>query len=331
MVSHKAVFGNPRFIDFGRQFLGSSLYFSFHVSPANELRELQFRPLQDSCDSQAVCKWLELRGPICVRPSKLYFFGQIHAVEAGDYATDIIIECDMGVAKVSLAIRLCDPPPNVQDVVISPTPFDANATDEEISAFIRTESALSIRLHVPSRISEIAACSPSTVILWDAALVHATNAEMEKAMRVAEAGSTIVFLADTFVHGTTSRANDVLAELGIYYDAEAGVRRLTCAAPVIANERDIHSHALTTGVKRLRFSSGTCCPIRVQAPATPVVGFPGLDAHALIAEAKRQRGAVVAVSTSSLAFLGATGWPFDNSRLMANLLVGGDATSALAL
>jgi hypothetical protein len=151
-----------------------------------------------------------------------------------------------------------------------------------------------------------------------------------------------VVLADEFMVGTTSAANRVLAPFGLQMkrseadDGGADVeerrrRRREWQAryerhPFDSGPADVCEHPLTAGVGSVHWWR-PCPVICAGAGATPLVKNPA-DPGECFAAAARHGGYVVAVGRSVWYGLTSVGWPYDNDRLFANLLVGGDAETA---
>jgi hypothetical protein len=161
---------------------------------------------------------------------------------------------------------------------------------------------------------------------------------------LAAAGANVVVLADEFFHGTTGAANLVLKPFGLRMKQngadEPGITReekvqriLNWQAryeqvPFDAGTEHIAAHPLTQGVKRLHWFRP--CPVTCEnADSCPLVRNPA-DADECFAAVASPRGYVVAVGRSLWSGLSAVGWPYDNDRFLANLLVGGDAEATIA-
>ena len=99
-------------------------------------------------------------------------------------------------------------------------------------------------------------------------------------------------------------------------------------APIDAGAEHIAEHPLTQGVKRMHWFRP--CPVVCgNATGQPLVRNPA-DPEECFAAAASPGGYVVAVGKSLWSGLSGVGWPYDNDRFLANILVGGDAEAAIA-
>ena len=155
---------------------------------------------------------------------------------------------------------------------------------------------------------------------------------------VAEGAKLVVF-ADEFFRGTTAAANRVLAPFGLEFKRdhsdepglshEERIQRISDwqsryeLTPFDARAGDIRAHPLTRGVEQLHWFRP--CPIVCTgAHSSPLVRNPA-DPAECFAAVSEAAGFVVAVGNSLWMSLASVGWPYDNDRFFANLLVGGDA------
>jgi hypothetical protein len=163
--------------------------------------------------------------------------------------------------------------------------------------------------------------------------------------RLAAAGANLVVLADEFFCGTTGAANLVLKPFGLRMKQngadELGITReekfqriLDWQAryeqvPFEVRLEHIAAHPLTQGIRRIHWYRP--CPVVCEnADGCPLLRNPA-DADECFAAVASPRGYVVALGTSLWSGLSAVGWPYDNDRFLANVLIGGDADAVAAL
>ncbi len=91
---------------------------------------------------------------------------------------------------------------------------------------------------------------------------------------------------------------------------------------------EITLHPLTNGVKRVQWFRP--CPVLCTGEsAVPLIKNPA-DHKECFAAVSQSNGYIVAVGKSLWSGLSSVGWPYDNDRLLANLILGGDAESIIA-
>jgi hypothetical protein len=282
--------------------------------------------------------WLELDGPTKTHLGLLWRFAA-RTDRPGPLLTSLAFECDAGVGTCQINLTVCDGQPALGDLVLCDTPFDCHTSHAELQTLARTLGALPLRVHCLDNPSDVGPLRPRTLVLHQAGLLRGSPEDVAAVERLAENGTTVVVLADEFYRGTTSGANRFLAAFGLRMkqngteepgiDREERGRRVTAwqerydRAPFDSGPEEITSHRLTAGVRRLHWFRP--CPVECISQATrPLVRSAAHDgeAFAAVSEAK---GCVVAVGMSLWHSLSSVGWPYDNDRLLANLLVGGDA------
>jgi hypothetical protein len=161
-------------------------------------------------------------------------------------------------------------------------------------------------------------------------------------MTLATNGANIVILADEYFQGTTAVANQVLAPFGMQMKrirddgGTIGARAkrqhiLEWQArydqnPFECGANEIETHQLTRGVTRLHWWRP--CPVICTGSANVLVRNPANHDEYFAAVAGSEPY-IVAVGTSLWSNFADVGWPFNNARFFANLLVGGDAEQAM--
>ena len=159
--------------------------------------------------------------------------------------------------------------------------------------------------------------------------------------RLAESGTNIVVLADESSRGTTGAANKLLEPFGLQFlrdgadepglSREEKLRRTAewqhRYSEAEAGTDDIPPHPLTQKVNR--FYLHRPCPVICSGPACTALIRNPADPRECFAAAVQPNGYVVAAGEALWCCLASVGWPYDNDRFLANLIVGGDAESLL--
>jgi len=209
---------------------------------------------------------------------------------------------------------------------------------------VRILGALPLRIHCLNSLTELGELRPRTIVLHQGGLLWSKADEIRLLQQLAAGGVNLVVLADEFYRGTAGAANRVLAPFGLRMKQdgrddptltreEQTQRMLDWQArydrvPFDAGPEHIASHPLTLGVKRLHWFR-PCPVICADSTARPLVINPA-DGDECFAAVATPGGYVVAVGNSLWSGLSGVGWPFENDRFLANILVGGDAEAAIA-
>jgi hypothetical protein len=289
--------------------------------------------------------WIELKGPRETGQQGLAWTFEVRTDQPGRYLTSVAFECDTGVGHCQISYEILKGQPPLGDLALCDSPFDCCTTHESLSSLVRILGALPLRVHCLDSVKGLGGLQPKTIVLHQAGLLGCKPNDVEVLRRLAAAGTNIVVLADEFFRGTTGAANRVLAPFGLRMKQdgrdepgltrEERVRRILDwqaryeQTPFDAGPEHISAHPLTPGVKRLHWfrpcpvvcANGTGHPL-VRNPASPDESF---------AAVATLGGHVVAVGQSLWSALSGVGWPYDNDRFLANLLVGGDAEAAIAV
>lgn len=123
-------------------------------------------------------------------------------------------------------------------------------------------------------------------------------------------GGRLVVLANKFVSDSISASNELTRDYGIELeDNELDV--------VICGSDCIRDCSVTDGVQKLYWFRPS--PVVVRGPARVLVAFPGLSEKGVLGSGGTQ-GNVFVAGHSLLSSFVCIGWPFDNGRLLANLL-----------
>jgi hypothetical protein len=288
--------------------------------------------------------WIELKGPKKTGQQGLAWTFQVRTDKPGSYLTSVAFECDAGVGRCQVSLEVREGQAQLGDLVLCGSPFDCHTDHETLSPLVRILGALPLRVHCLDSLAELGELRPKTIVLHQSGLLRCKAAEIERLGRLAAAGVNILVLADEFYRGTTGAANRVLAPFGLRMKQdgaeepgltrEENVRRILEwqaryeQAPFDAGPEHISVHALTQGVKRLHWFR-PCPVVCANGAGRPLVRSPA-DPDECFAAVALPGGYVVAVGTSLWSGLSGVGWPYDNDRFLANILVAGDAEAAIA-
>jgi hypothetical protein len=282
--------------------------------------------------------WIELKGPRETGHGLAWTF-TVCTDKPGQYQTSIRFECDAGVGRCQIALEIKEGRPVPADLILCDSPFDCHTTDESLESLVRILSALPFRFHCLDALTELGELRPRTILLHQSGLLGCKAKDVELLQRLVAAGTNLVVLADEFYRGTTGAANRVLAPFGLQMKQDGSedpglsrdqrIQRILDwqaryeQAPFDAGPEHLSLHPLTEGVKRLHWFRP--CPVVCQSPACrPLVRNPA-DPPESFAAVAEPGGYVVAVGKSLWCGMSAVGWPYDNDRFLANILVGGDA------
>ncbi len=286
--------------------------------------------------------WIDLRGPKPTRHGLAWDF-TVRTDTPGQFLTSLAFECDTGVGRCQVSVEIKEGQPTLGDLVFCGSPFNGYTTHESLCPLVRMLRALPFRVHCLATLADLGGLRPRTILWHGASLVWAQSADVARLPELAAAGSHIVVLADEFYRGTSAAANRALAPFGLRLKQdgwdEPGVAQEERArrarewharydsAPFDAGPGHICPHPLTQGVRRLHWFR-PCPVVCTGGTAAPLVRSPadGSECFAAVAEAG---GYVAVVGNSLWGSLAGVGWPYDNDRFFANLLVGGDADECI--
>jgi hypothetical protein len=288
--------------------------------------------------------WIELKGPKKTGQQGLAWTFEIRTNKPGTYLTSVAFECDAGVGHFQVSLEIREAQARLGDLVLCDSPFDCQTEHETLSPLVRILGALPLRIHCLNSLTELGDRRPRTVVLHRSGLLWSKADEVDLLQRLAAVGVNILVLADEFYRGTTSAANRVLAPFGLRMKQdgtedsgltrEEQVRRMLHwqaryeRIPFDAGSAHIAEHPLTQGVKRLHWFRP--CPVAdTNGTNRPLVRNP-VDPDECFAAVASPGGYVVAVGMSLWSALSGVGWPYDNDRFLANLLVGDDAEAVIA-
>jgi hypothetical protein len=287
--------------------------------------------------------WIELRGPTITGQHGLAWSFSVRTDRPGKYLTSVAFECDSGVGHCQIALDIKEGQPRLGDLVLCGSPFNCHTTHEALESLVRILGALPLRIHCLGALTDLGELRPRTIILHISGLLGCKAKDQDLLQLLGSAGTNIVVLADEFFRGTTGAANRVLAPFGLRMKQdgtdEPGLTREETLRrsfdwqtryeqiPFEVCSEHIAAHPLTQGVKRLHWFR-PCPVICTNATGQPLVRNPA-DAAECFAAVAAPGGYVVAVGTSLWSGLSGVGWPYDNDRFLANLLVGGDVEAPI--
>jgi hypothetical protein len=280
-----------------------------------------------------------LKGPKKTGQHGLAWAFKIHADRPGQYLISLAFECDTGVGRCQISLEIKEGPPALGDLVLCDSPFDCNIDHESLSPLVRILGALPLRVHCLDFVAELGDLQPKTIVLHQSGLLKCRPNDVEVLEQQAIRGTNILVLADEFFRGTTGAANRVLAPFGLQMrqdgadepglTQEERLRRILDwqaryeQVPFDSGSEHIFVHPLTQGVMRLHWFQ-PCPVVCANGAARPLVRNPA-NAEESFAAVAEPGGHVVAMGTSLWSGLSGVGWPYDNDRFLAKILVGGDA------
>jgi hypothetical protein len=287
--------------------------------------------------------WLRLEGPTTDHRGLMWRF-TVKTDNPGRLLANVAFECDSGVGTCSFDLTVREGQPALGDLALCGSPFDG-ASFESIRTLARTLGALPLRVHCLDNPADIGPLRPRTLLLHQGGLLRCSPEDLGAVERLAGAGTSVVVLADEFFRGTTSGANRFLAPFGLRMrqagadepglSSEERSRRVLDwqerydRAPFDSGPAEVCPHRLTSGVRRVHWFRP--CPVECVGPsARPLVRSPAHEGEGFAAVSE-EKGGVVALGMSLWPHFSSVGWPYDNDRLLANALVGGDADVLVGL
>lgn len=334
----------PALLKLGRNYVGARISGSLHVFPAKSLKRISSRFCgPDACKPGPLPDWLELDGPYKTIHSGLAWAFIVKTDEPGQRFVTVGIDCNTGTSSCQISLTLKEGEPDLGDVVLCCSPFHGQSTYTEFEPLLRVLSGLDFRIHCVRAVGDVRDLQPRTLVLHGEGLIEASEEDRKLLASLVRKGMNLIVLADEFFHGTTSAANKLLAEFDMQLlrdgtdepgiTREERLRRIrdwqSRYTEAVCTRGDIVMDPLTEGVRRLHWFRP--CPVILTGPgSSPLVRYP-CEGDRCLAAVSQPNGRVVAVGKSLLCSLGAVGWPYDNDRFLANLLVGGDAEGVVSL
>jgi hypothetical protein len=342
----------PERIDLGSVQKGSRLTGSFLIPRASSCLAPYCVDCggSEECEKAAVPGWLMLDGPMLSRRGLLWRY-DIHVDQPGPLSASLVVACDSGTARVQVSLDVRSSETLLGDLAICDSPFSYHVPYLHVRSLVRLLGALPFRIRCLESSAEIAGGDfddIKAIILHQTGLISVDFEQARYFRYLVDGGVRLVLFADHFYQGTAAAVNRIAGPLGLHMsgqendlgDMDGSNKRRRMVewsaqyerSPFVCCGREIAAHPLTNGVRRLMWDRP--CPIFCNnALAMPLVRSP-IQAQecfcALIPNVSNgERGSVVVVGSSLVSSLASVGWPFDNDRLFANLVVGGDAESAL--
>jgi hypothetical protein len=288
--------------------------------------------------------WIELEGPQKTGQQGLAWRFTVRTERPGLFRTSVAFDCESGVGRCQISLEIKEGPPALGDLVFCDSPIDCHTSTESLSSLVRILQPLPFRVHYLDALADLGDLRPRTLILHQSGLLGCRPEEVELLRRVAADGTNLIVLADEFFRGTTAAANRVLAPFGLQMkqdgsDAlgltrEEKVRRILNwqarydRASFDSGPGEITPHPLSRGVQRLYWFRP--CPVICETAAAVPLAKGRTSGDESFAAVTQPKGYVVAVGKSLWSGLSTVGWPYDNDRFLANLLVGGDAEQVVA-
>lgn len=319
----------PFLLDFGVNYRSARLAGSFQILRARKLEALKCtsdhrgrKAIKDS-----VPGWLELGQPSRTAHGLTWSF-RIDSASSGFRSASLSFEFDTGTSTVEIraAIKIGDP--RLGDLVICEKPFNGSADFGSVQTLTRFLKGLDFRIHHLDSIDQRLPRRPRTVLLHGSGLIRAARESLSTINELVQAGTNVIILADKFFLGTADAANKIGEQYGMTLRPgnEGGFR--STRDRIRTNERyseraQVRPHPLTKGVERMYWHR----PWPIECMLTGVIPLinDSEDPRMCYVAAAKRRGYVVMVGTSLWHSMTSVGWPFQNDRLLANLLVGGDA------
>lgn len=319
----------PEFIHFGHTFQHALLTGVFQICGAKKL--YRTRCSSDDCDphfnSPSLPDWLTLDGPTKWDTGLAWRF-DLATRSPGPKHARIHFECDTGTGSIMFQAQVERATAPQGDVIVCEEAVDACRTWESIAPLIRVLGGLNVRTHHYWALPDIDTSWPRTILLHGGGLLNAAKTRVEMLHRLAEGGTNILILADRFFHGTPEAANAIIGRYGMKMRGgrERGAKSsaaLWRQNIQICGPDQVRRHPLTRGIRNTYWHRGWPA-VCTNDSATPLIVRPTNPEHCLVATAK-PGGYVTVVGKSLFSQLAGIGWPYDNDKLLANLIIGGDA------
>lgn len=327
----------PESLKIGKVFVGAKLCGSFQIQTAG-LCHCYY----NFNTRQPVPDWIDLQGPTTTDEGLFWSFA-IRTYNPGHLFASLRFECDTGVAHWPISLDICEGDPVLGDIAICSSPFDHQSGYVLLKSLVRILNVLPLRIHCLDSLTEIGQLRPRTVVLHQTGLLKCNSDDVDLLRGLVDAGGNVLVLADEFYRGTTTAANRILVPFGLKMkqdgadepglsDEQRLQRRLNWQdryerVDFVSGPSDVSGHPLTHGVKRVLWSRP--CPVLCTGGSSiPLVKNP-LDNDEYFAAVSKSMGYIVAIGNSLWSCLSSVGWPYDNDRLLANVLVGDNAESHL--
>jgi hypothetical protein len=326
----KQLTAQPFRVDFGANYRGSHLAGSFQVLGANKFKSLkcfsESPNLQELADD-SVPPWIKLGEPVPTAQGIGWSF-QVDTASVGFRSASLTLGFDNGTSTVNIRAAIRAGKPQLGDLVICDSPFDCYTDWRDARTLTRVLKGLDFRMHYLDAFARRSPHRPKTILLHGKGLIDSAQDHLSTLIKLVDSGTNLIVLADKFFQGTADAANVIGERYGMRLRTGEGggfssIEQMERAANRCSNRAQVRRHPVTKGVRRLSWYRPW--PIDcVSKRAIPLV-TDSEDPKACYVAAAKPKDYVVLVGTSLWSSMTSVGWPFDNDRLFANLLIGGDA------
>jgi len=294
-----------------------------------------------ACSIKPLPNWIELQGPTKA-PALLTWKFRIHTDKPGPLFATLVFHGDEAIGDCQVSLIIKRDKPLQGDVILCGSPLSHYTHHESLRSLIRILTSLPLRIHFIDSLRTFNWQETKVVILHQSGLLQCRPTDLEAIQSLVKAGTNLVILADEFFRGTTNAANLVLAPFGLQMMQDGSE-----AVGIAVHERnrrilewqsryevahsgmtEICPHRLTKGLKRIYWFRP--CPVACTGAGSMPLIKNSANGSEYFAAVSESNGCVIAVGTSLWSSLSSLGWPYDNDRFLANLLVGGDAESMLS-
>ena len=324
----------PASMELGRVVQGAIIEGTFQVAPAARCKSIRYSGgcSAGDCSSGRCPSWLHLEGPWPTKQSGLIWSFRIETAQLGALSARVMLDCDTGIGVVPFDADVRPVGRRNQDIVFFPSPFDAYVDSSRTDSLVRAMTAIKRRVHYVNEVAVLTRLfvhREMTIVLHSAAFLILDDAgkEMHDLIReLSPGGADVIVFAGEFFRGTVEVTNKLFGHVGIHVVSRSvsTESRPVCRGQPLFNVEccgpDIHEHDLNNGVQRVFWKRVS--PIRLRGDHfRPVIGLLGSsEDHSIVAA--RPGGYLVVIGSALWQDLCCIGWPYDNDRLFANLLMG---------
>jgi len=332
----------PAGVALGTNYVGAKIEGSLQVFPASVCERVhgRFHSVREF-RLETIPDWVTLKGPDKTDQGSLVWRFDICTDTPGDLMALFEIDCDTGRASCHFSVTIRDGQPSLGDIVVLDSPYHCFSKSSDLRPLTRIFQAIDARFHFVNTLSTLGDRQIRTVILHGSGLIRAKEDDREHLASLVRDGTNLIVFADEFFRRTTVAANRIIGS----YDMEM-LRDGTDEPGISAEEHNrramdwqlryheavstkehLAQHPLTEGVQKLHWYRP--CPVIRPGPSSQSLAQnPSNPNEESFAVVSKPNGYVVAVGTSLLTSLADKGWPYDNDRFLANLIVSGDAAEA---
>ncbi|HEY8751837.1 MAG TPA: hypothetical protein VIM11_27900 [Tepidisphaeraceae bacterium] len=321
----------PGLIDFGITYKGAVLGGSFQIIGARKFKSMkcfsEFRR-EKTVVSDSPPKWLKLIDEGWTWQEGLAYSFQVDTSSIGFRGTSMTLKFDTGTSHVSIRADVRSGKPGLGDLVICNEPFYYFADLASGLALTRFMKGLDFRTHHLAEIPRRFGRQPRTILLYGSGLIHSVKNNLSALTRTLEAGTNLIVLAGASFGGTVDAANMIGDRYGMTFatgrePGYASMDEMVASNESYSDAAQIRRHPLTKGVERLHWFRPW--PVECASKKVTQLAHDSNDPRKCYAAVAKPKGYLVMVGQSFWTSMAGVGWPFNNDRFMANLLVGGDA------